>query len=960
MAMYKGIVRKLFLEMSSLKAQLRLKIDNLLFADYFENSKAVMLIVSISSKAILDANSKACEFYRYSKDEFLRKTVYDLQTLSPSEVDREMAKAVKLKSNLFEFTHKLANGEKRVVNIYASTIPYQGKKSIVVTVVDITEQRNHLEEAIRAKEDFESIFQAIGHPVFLLNPNHQIIRVNNAAAKLLALPQTDIEGKYCYELFHENATCPPSGCPFIKMTSNSSFQITEMEVETLNGYFLVSCTPVYDNNKKLKYGIHIATDITEAKRANDRLKKSNKLMQDMMDNSPSLIYMLDTKGVFIAVNKQFANLFNRDSNGIIGQKREEFLPGEIAQQHIENDALVLKARSPLTFEENNMEAHGLRTYFTIKFPLIDENNSIYGICGISTDVTDRKIAEKELVVAKEKAERAQKQLEEQKEGVELSNERLESLLRIAQFQANSNQELLDFALSEAIQITRSKVGFIYLYDEHKKMLSLSSWSTGVMHQGTETKPQPEYLLDKTGVWGDVIRNRKPLIVNICQDNTGGETPIGNAKLNRFLSIPVLYEDAIVAVIGVANKTNKYDSTDVRQLTLLMDSVWKVLERMILIDNLKKAKEKAEESDLLKTAFLQNMSHEIRTPLNAIVGFTNLLYANSMAEVKTKEYIAIVQGASNQLLGIVSDILTISALETKQESINIEPVVVNHVLTELNTIFIEQATRKGVSLYLTKSLLDDQSEVLTDKIKLVQILTNLINNALKFTHEGSVQFGYKLLNEQLVFFVKDTGIGIQKEFQNKIFERFRQADENIQVNYGGTGLGLSICKGFVTLLGGEIWVESEHLSGSTFYFSIPYKTLVTRTPKAAMLDKKKEPVAILIVDDEFFNHILISEVLKDYRVTLLHANNGEEAIRYCAENSNIALLFMDIKMPVLDGVSAATILREKYPNIKLVAQTAYALAHDIPQFKRYFDDYLVNPLDANAVVAIVEKYLKHTV
>ena len=238
-----------------------------------------------------------------------------------------------------------------------------------------------------------------------------------------------------------------------------------------------------------------------------------------------------------------------------------------------------------------------------------------------------------------------------------------------------------------------------------------------------------------------------------------------------------------------------------------------------------AKEKAEESDRLKTAFLHNMSHEIRTPLNAISGFTGLLNDPDITEEEMNSYIQIIQNSSSQLISIVSDILTISSLETKQEPISISNVCINELFAELQAIFIQQAKNKNISLIVEQQLDNEQSTIYTDRTKLTQILSNLLSNALKFTTGGLIEFGYNLKTSvepfEIEFYVKDSGIGINPEFHTKIFERFRQANKSINKIYGGTGLGLAISKAFVELLGGKIWVKSELEKGATFYFTLPY-------------------------------------------------------------------------------------------------------------------------------------------
>lgn len=370
----------------------------------------------------------------------------------------------------------------------------------------------------------------------------------------------------------------------------------------------------------------------------------------------------------------------------------------------------------------------------------------------------------------------------------------------------------------------------------------------------------------------------------------------------------------------------------------------------------KAKEKAEQNDRLKTAFLQNISHEIRTPLNAITGFSDLLDKPNLSEEKKRNFTSIIRQSGNQLLAIVNDILTISSLETKQEQIHISIVNINELILNLSTIFYPQALNQNLPLYAKKELSDSQAEILTDKTKLIQILNNLISNALKFTHQGMVEFGYTLKNHMLEFYVKDTGIGISEANQSHIFERFVQADDSIQSNYGGTGLGLSICNGFVELLGGKIWVESKPQKGSTFYFTIPYNPSNSINPEQTLSQTNQAANLILVAEDEEFNYLYIEELLSYLKTQIIHAKNGKEAVEICKMNPNISMVLMDIKMPLMDGFTATKKIREFRPLLPIIAQTAYALEYEIEKYKSVFNDYITKPIEEQNLQQILSKYI----
>jgi PAS domain S-box-containing protein len=392
--------------------------------------------------------------------------------------------------------------------------------------------------------------------------------------------------------------------------------------------------------------------------------------------------------------------------------------------------------------------------------------------------------------------------------------------------------------------------------------------------------------------------------------------------------------------------------------------WKKVEQ-----ELKLAKEKAEENENLKTAFLQNISHEIRTPMNAIQGFSKLLNKQGISEEKRNGFISIIQNSSTQLLLVVSNVLTISSLETRQEKTDLTKVCINQMLVDLLTIYKSQTNNQNVLIFAKNSLSDPESEIYTDSTKLNQILTNLLNNALKFTRQGFVEFGYILVEthdpleihdraslQEIQFYVKDTGIGIDPKYHQIIFERFNQANSVINQNYGGTGLGLSISKGFVELLGGKIWLESELEKGTCFYFTIPYKPV--KKPKTKLDNMKNLPssATILVAEDEEYNFQFIKEILSNTNLKIIHAKDGIETVEICKNNKDIDLVLMDIKMPMLDGHSAAMIIKDIKPHLPIISQTAYALESEIAKYGEIFDDYITKPIQEDILLKILNKYI----
>lgn len=345
------------------------------------------------------------------------------------------------------------------------------------------------------------------------------------------------------------------------------------------------------------------------------------------------------------------------------------------------------------------------------------------------------------------------------------------------------------------------------------------------------------------------------------------------------------------------------------------------------EELKNAKEKAELSDKLKTEFLNNMSHEVRTPMNGIIGFADLLGTSDLDDERRLYYVKIIQNSCQQLLRIIDDIIEISVLETKLVEPMYELVNINVMLDDTFAVYNIKAEANKINFYLEKELRDDLAFIKTDKIKLQKALNNIVENALKFTYNGFVEIGYKVKNDKLELFVKDTGIGISEENRDIIFERFSQEEKEISRKAGGLGLGLSIAKENIELIGGKIELDSTKDKGSSFYIILPYDLIENKHYEISRdADTHRK---ILVAEDEEINYLFIEIILKNYdtyNFEIFHARNGEEAIKLCTQHS-FDLVLMDLKMPVLDGFEATREIKKILPDLPIVAVTAFVSKTD---------------------------------
>ena len=381
----------------------------------------------------------------------------------------------------------------------------------------------------------------------------------------------------------------------------------------------------------------------------------------------------------------------------------------------------------------------------------------------------------------------------------------------------------------------------------------------------------------------------------------------------------------------------------------------------LNEELNVAKEKAQESDRLKSSFLANMSHEIRTPMNGILGFSTFL-ADPLLPTDVREaYVKIINTSCEQLLHIVNDIIDISKIEAGQVDLNESMFDLNELLKEVFLFYSPLAKEKGIELIIKplSGSLSDDLRILSDRTKLRQVFDNLLSNAVKFTHSGKILLRCKAIGKFLEFEIEDTGIGIQPDLQGAIFERFWQVEKSYTKKYGGTGLGLSISRAYIERMGGEIWLKSEFGKGSKFFFKVPYKNALKEesilTPSTINENAVKANLTILIVEDEEINWLYLNEILKNKAKTL-HALNAKMAIEYIRKHPEIDLVLMDIKLPDINGLELTGIIKAINSKVKVIAQTAYALSGDREKaIEAGCSGYITKPIKRQELLNMIALY-----
>lgn len=388
----------------------------------------------------------------------------------------------------------------------------------------------------------------------------------------------------------------------------------------------------------------------------------------------------------------------------------------------------------------------------------------------------------------------------------------------------------------------------------------------------------------------------------------------------------------------------------------------------------KAKTSFDETVEYQLPYLMNISHEIRTPLNGILGFTELIRNNDIVGQDKEKYINIIKSCGKSLIKIIDDVVSLSKIESNLIQIHKEDFPISKFMSELYDFFKNDELfkqRDNVELRLNLNF-NGNTIINTDEKRLKQILENLIGNALKYTEEGHIEIGCKITedenynggNKDILFFVKDTGIGIDPEFQEIIFDKFVKFEHDISRLFGGTGLGLTIAKDLTEKLGGKISFNSKSGTGSEFYFTLPASILVFNGNDKLLSKKElKEKYnwngkRVLIVEDDEMSYIYLKEVLKSTKIDIIHAKDGKEAIEMAKANTNINIVLMDIKLPEMDGFEATKRIKEIREYLPIIAQTAYAMSDDYNKSLQIgCDDYISKPINRRKLLQSMDTLLK---
>jgi len=769
-------------------------------------------------------------------------------------------------------------------------------------IQDITERKQVEATLLKSEKQFRQLAESMPQIVWITQPDGLNIFFNQQWVDYTGLTMEESYGDGWNKPFHPDDQ-QRAWDAWQNATTHLATYSLECRLRRFDGeykWWLIRGVPVLDEHGTVNKWFGTCTDINEMKLTEAELYEKEIKFHNLANSGPALIWTSGTDKLCNYFNEGWMAFTGRTLEQEIGNGWAEGVHPEDFDYCLATYIAAFDRQEPFEMEYRLRHVSGeYRWILDLGTPNFKSTGEFNGYIGNCFDITDRKQNEESLLMLKTAIEKSEVSvvITDSKGNIEYANPFF--------------TVLTGYSVEEYMGQNPKVLKSNYHPDEFYKEM----WDT----------------INSGKTWEGEFYNRKK----------NGE---------------YYWENAILSPV----------ENDKNEITHFVAIKTDITEAKKIQYELCQAKEHAEESDRLKSAFLANMSHEIRTPMNGILGFTDLLQDPDLSSEEKKSYIGLVHKSGQRMLNTVNDIIEISKIEAGMVLLNKGKTNVNKKVSELVQFFGSEAAAKGLTLSIEKSLPEADSIILTDAQKLYSILNNLIKNAIKFTDHGSIKVGCSLKEKLLEFYVCDTGIGIPADRKEAIFDRFVQADIADKRAFQGSGLGLSISKANVEILGGTIWVESEEHKGSTFYFTLPYDQENTEEQQDRIVTSLHQNVSrksnnvnglkILIAEDDEVSDMLISIMTEQFGREILKADNGKSAVEICQNNSDINLILMDLKMPVMDGMEATRQIRQFNKDVIIIAQTAYGLTGDREKaIEAGCNEHISKPIRSEELKELLMKY-----
>ncbi len=893
------------------------------------------MIVDSNGK-IIDVNRSYCSMTGYSRNELIGMAISDIDdNESPEATSARINRIIEKGGELFETRHR--RKDSTVFDVEISTT-YMAKEGGLFACFcrDITSRNEAGREITRMADMLDLAPGAITvHDV-----NGDFVYTNKRNLELHGFTKEEFLKKSITEID------APESRELIKTRLEQIREKGEATFEALHYRKDGTTFPLKLYVKMIDWSgkpamLSIGTDIEDIRKTEQALRESEKKYRQLTENMSDIVWTADMSLKTTYVSPSVENILGFTPEQHMARRLEEKHPPESLNKLREAFAEEIKKEAdPGTdpqrtrlLEVQQYHADGRDLWVSMNISAIrDENGVMTGIQGVTRDITENKIASEALRESEEK------------------------------YRQLFNNMTQGFALHEVINDKEGKpIDYRYL-NVNPAFEKLTGVKAGTLVGRTVLEVMPDTEPYWIEIFGSVANTGNPVKYENYSKSISKYFDVW-AFSPRKGQFAVIFSDITrrkLAEKAIQENEIRLKEQNDEYMTLNEELSGSNKKIKIINEELKKAWQKAEESDKLKTAFLANMSHEIRTPMNAIIGFSEIMLNPALSKERRENFTKIINSSCHQLLNLINDIIDIAKIETGQMNLHEEEININRTISEIEKIYTPLIQDKIVDLEISYGLPDNQATIITDPVKFKQIITNLVHNAFKFTDKGTITIGYRLNEKFIEFYVKDSGPGINSLHHEVIFERFRQLSSNDKKVNRGTGLGLPICKALTEMLGGSIWLKSEAGEGSAFYFSIPYKS--KDNPENIRNMKTFDTynfngIKILVAEDEETNFLFINELIEETGATIVHAENGKEAVTLFNDNDDIRIILMDIKMPLMDGITATKLIKEVKPDVPVIAITAYAMSGDKEKcINAGCDDYLSKPVRRTELLDLISFYL----
>jgi len=926
-----------------------------LFNKAFHSSPSPITIARRSDGQYIAVNDSFLRLIELSREEVIGKKGHELGLIDSNARDKLLRKVQETGViHNVEVLAKTKTGKPLYLLTSIENTELAGQECTICTMQDVTERKRTEELLNESENKFRKIYEKGPYGMALIGKDFKFLMANATYCQIVGYSEKELQNLSFSQITHPDDI--NTDIPNIKKLISGEIPIykTEKRYIKKDGQVIWGALTVAANFKddgQFLYNTAILNDITERKNTELLLKEKAEEIEAQNEEYQQINEELHQANQELQLAKEkaeenketFQMLFESINDAVFisevidhGKSAKFIVVNDIACQRLgyTREELLTKTPFDINSEKSKPTIYLLmreileKRQAIVEVEHVTKNGTIIPV-EISLRITQFKnktiihsIARD--ITNRNKAAEALKQSEDKFRKAFFTNPDAITINRLSDgkyISANKGfTQIFEYSEEDILENTSKEIDIWHNYEDRSKFVQCLQTNRTIENFETQFNTKSGKIIDGL-VFSSIIElEGSSHILTITRDIT-------ERKRAQILLLEKAEE------IGVQNEEYQQLNEELIQTN----------------EELLQAKERAERSDHLKTAFLQNMSHEIRTPMNAIMGFSGILVENFNHKEKLEQFTQIINQRCADLLDIINEILDVAKIE----------------FSEISFLFAEYQKRQNkqhLRFSIQKNCGTSGSVILTDQVKLKQILINLIGNAFKFTDNGEIQVGCKLENNQrLVFYVSDTGIGIPFDKQNFIFERFAQLEPMPGRLYGGTGLGLSIVKGLVELLNGEIWIKSAPGKGTTFYFTIPHNPIDSLSHQPFLTEEKEEfnfsNKTILIVEDDIYNADFLKEALEVTNINIIHAIYGKEAVEL-SKSQKIDIVLMDIRLPDLDGYTVTQMILKTKPGLNIIAQTAYALKEDKERaISSGCIDHISKPVERDALLSTINKYLK---